>query len=128
MFEYFPRPSPIVFLPRVAQVKHEPIVPPALPTLKITIPSFTYSIPKVQTIPIDTKMCNGGKFTTTAEAMDFIAQHCMKYHKQITKPLLKAYLPMLFIYDQCEGVYAPATRLSRRDFDAQYRRISKNVQ
>ncbi|EAX98053.1 hypothetical protein TVAG_483100 [Trichomonas vaginalis G3] len=124
MFDFYPRQAQLVFVPRVPVVKIEaPVIPPC-PTLKLNVPSFTYNIPKIQIIPFDTKICNGGKFSTTAEAMDFIAQHCLKYHGQITKQLLKAYLPLLHVYDQCEGVYSPATRLSRRDFEAQYRRIT----
>lgn len=127
MFDYHPRTTPIVFLPRVSQVKPEVFTPAPLPSLKLTIPTFSYNVPKVQLIPFDTKLCNGGRFLTTADAMDFIAQHCMKYHGQVTKQILKAYLPMLLVYDQCEGVYSPATRLSRRDFEAQFRRISNGA-
>ena len=127
MFDYLPQQQRYIFVQQQSPIVQQPTIPklPEISHLRVNIPSFSYSIPKIVTIPFDKKMCNDGKFATYEEAFDFVARHVQRYHKQITKPLIRAYLPLVQIYDQCEGIFIPASTVCRRDFDAQFKKVSQ---
>ena len=126
MFDFLPQPQQrYIYMPSQPQTIQPPAIPqlPEIPKLKINVPNFNYSIPKILTIPFDKKLCNDGKFATYEEAFDFVARHVQRYHGQITKPLIRAYLPLIQIYDQCEGIFVPASTVCRRDFDYHFKKI-----
>ena len=127
MFDLLQPQTRIFYIQQQPQVIQQPIMPqlPEIPCLKLNLPTFSYSIPKIMTIPFDKKLCNDGKFATYEEAFDFVARHVQRYHGQITKPLIRAYLPLIQIYDQCEGIFVPASTVCRRDFDYQFKKVTQ---
>jgi membrane-bound lytic murein transglycosylase len=124
MFDFTKPVQRIAYIPQFTPYTHAVSAIPHIPKLSIPLPTFHYQAPKVFTVPFDKKMCNDGRFLTMQQAFDFAAKHCLRFHGQITKPLIKAYLPLLQVYDQCEGVFTQASNIFRRDFESEYKRIS----
>ena len=124
MFDFQRPAQQVSYISQYSAYPQSVTVMPKIPKLSLPLPTFQYQTPKVLTIPFDKKLCNGGRFLTMQQAFDFAAKHCLRYHGQITKPLIKAYLPLLQVYDQCEGVFIQASHIYRRDFENEYKRIT----
>ena len=130
MFDFFPSQPRYVCFPPQPKFVPQPQIPalPELPTLKLDVPSFSYNIPKVMVIPFDKSHCNDGKFMSYEEAFDFVSRHVKRHHGQLTKPLMKTYLPLVQVYDQYHGCFIPASEICRRDFDFNFKRVTQKNQ
>ena len=98
-----------------------------LPTLKLEWKMTAYNQPKLNIIPINPRECNGGRFDSMDQAMQFIYNHCVKFHGAFKRNFAHKYAEMVEILDPCDGVYVQASTIPQKDFNKSYMRISRRM-
>ena len=98
-----------------------------LPTLTLSWKMTSYNQPKLNLIPINFNESNGGRFNSLDEGMQFIYNHCIKYHGSFKRNYAHKYAEMIEILDPSENCYIQASSFPPKDFNKSFTRISRRL-
>ena len=96
-----------------------------IPQLKFDLKLLEYSTEKYAVIPIDKKATNGGRFQTVSEAVNYLCEHCKKYHGSFTRGLAKVYSQFVQVLALADGGYIPLSEIDKKVFNHHFNKTTK---
>ena len=100
---------------------------PAIQTLSFSYKPQEYATIKKVLIPINPCECNGGRFSSLDDALDFVLQHCLKYYNTTRRNIVHKYSEQIGVIDTVRGAYIPVSSIPAKEFNRVYNRSTKRI-